>query len=819
MKLLLKLSFLAILLFKSNVLFSQQPTDCIDAVIACGNSNINLDVSGFGTQELNNSNTCGFGGGSLGESDSVWLKVTLVTSGTLGFTLTPNSTSIVEDYDFFVFGPNVACNNIGQAIRCSSTNPQAANQGNNLTGMNGSSTDTTEGPGADGDSFVRWIDANAGDTYYIVINRAVGNNPFSLQWTGTAQFSDPPIDASTTASTPLNFESCDVIAPFNDGFTPFNLTDNTNTILGTQTGVTVTYHETASDANIGINELTSPYTNISNPQKIYARITNDNTGCFEITDFDLNVNLGPNFSPPTDFILCDNLDDGNETNGRIIFDLQTKNSEILDGQNPSDFNITYHQSISDAELRAAPLPNMYYNTTPFNEIVHVRIEDILNPDCRSITSLNLTINLNPLAYNHTILQCDEDGLVDGLTLFNLNEANPILTGALNGLSTKFYTDASRTVEVDGNSFNNTSNPQTIYVEVINDLTGCFDYSELTLEVSLTNSADTELSECDDDGVEDGFHVFNLTDAESDIVNGLPLGLDISYFKTYDDALLETNNLGTSFTNTVPYSQTIYARVENANNCYGISEVLLTVYELPNINIEDLTYYCLNRFPQTIAINASIIGDSPNNYTYNWSHGASTYTTQINQPGTYTVTVTNTNGCSKERNIIVEASNIATISTIEIVDASKNNTITVLTSGEGLYEYALRNDDGIQTPFQANNIFENVSPGIYTVIVSDYKNDCGEITSPVSVIGFPKFFTPNNDGIHDTWQVLGISGMFQPNSYILIFNRFGKLLKQLNPLGAGWDGNFNGKKLPVDDYWFMVTLQDGRIFKNHFTLKH
>ena len=102
-------------------------------------------------------------------------------------------------------------------------------------------------------------------------------------------------------------------------------------------------------------------------------------------------------------------------------------------------------------------------------------------------------------------------------------------------------------------------------------------------------------------------------------------------------------------------------------------------------------------------------------------------------------------------------------------------------------------------------------------MSDYKNDCGEITDSVSVIGFPKFFTPNNDGTHDTWQVQGVSGMFQPNSNILIFNRFGKLLKQLNPLGAGWDGRFNGEKLPTDDYWFSVKLQDSRVFKGHFSL--
>ena len=105
------------------------------------------------------------------------------------------------------------------------------------------------------------------------------------------------------------------------------------------------------------------------------------------------------------------------------------------------------------------------------------------------------------------------------------------------------------------------------------------------------------------------------------------------------------------------------------------------------------------------------------------------------------------------------------------------------------------------------------------IVKDVKNDCGTIKDKVSVMGFPKFFTPNNDGVNDTWQVLGVSSMFQPNTRILIFNRFGKLIKELDPLGKGWNGLLNGVKLPSDDYWFAITLQDGRIFKNHFTLKY
>ncbi|WOD43928.1 T9SS type B sorting domain-containing protein [Hwangdonia lutea] len=815
MKLAPKLFIFFIFLAHNNIAFGQQPTDCIDAVIACGNSNINLNVSGVGTQELSGSNTC-----SSQENNSVWLKVTLVTSGTLGFTLTPNSTAITEDYDFFVFGPNATCGNIGQAIRCSTTNPSAANQGNNLTGMNSTSTDTAEGPGANGDSFVKWLDVLAGETYFIVIDRPIGNSPFSLQWTGTAQFSDPPSDQSKTSGTPLNLESCDVVAPFDDGFTTFNLTDNTSLITGTQSDITITFHENISDANIGINELSSPYTNINNPQTIHARITNNTTGCFELTSFQLDVNLGPNYAPPADYELCDDAMDGNNTNGRVNFDLSSRNSEILNGQNPADFNITYHTSQFDAENRANPLSNPYYNATQFNEQVFVRIEDALNTDCKSVTPLNLVVYLNPEAYNHTLLQCDEDGTADGRTLFNLNQANAILTNNVAGLSTRFYTDAARTNEVNGNAFTNTANPQTIYVSVVNDATGCFSPSELTLNVSVTDSGDTQLIACDDDGTEDGFFNFNLSDADNAIVSGLPTGLTIAYYETYNDALLETNNLGTTFTNTNPYTQTIYARVENANNCYGISEVALTVNELPNIETEAMAYYCLNFFPDTITLDAAVINDAPSNYSYSWSTGESSYQIDVNQAGTYNVTVSNANGCTKQRTITVEPSNIATFENIEVVDATQNNSISVLVSGEGVYEYRLLDQNNVvYAPYQESNLFENVSPGIYTLSVRDIKNNCGTVQNVVSVIGFPKFFTPNNDGDNDTWQVQGISGMFQPNTNILIFNRFGKLIKQLNPLGEGWDGRFNGQKLPADDYWFAVTLQDGRIFKNHFTLKY
>ncbi|HET8838647.1 MAG TPA: T9SS type B sorting domain-containing protein, partial [Flavobacteriaceae bacterium] len=92
---------------------------------------------------------------------------------------------------------------------------------------------------------------------------------------------------------------------------------------------------------------------------------------------------------------------------------------------------------------------------------------------------------------------------------------------------------------------------------------------------------------------------------------------------------------------------------------------------------------------------------------------------------------------------------------------------------------------------------------------------------VSIIDYQTFFTPNGDGYNDTWNILGIGN--QPGAKIYIFDRYGKLLKQLSPTGPDWDGTYNGRPMPSDDYWFLVEYiepLDGtlRTFKASFTLK-
>ena len=431
---------------------------------------------------------------------------------------------------------------------------------------------------------------------------------------------------------------------------------------------------------------------------------------------------------------------------------------------------------------------------------------------------------NPIAVDATLFQCDQDGIPDGLTIFNLNEANQALANGEITMEVRFYPTLqdlqNETNELDASFYENISNPETLFALVINPETQCSSNSQLTLEVSTTQIGDYSFIDCDELGSEDGINTFDIDMISNDILSGLPNDIELYFYSTYNDALLEQNEISGLYQNSTPYTEIIFVRAENQNACYGIGEVTLQINPLPQLLEDESFFYCLNFFPEMLTLTSGNLDSNLTDYTYLWSTGETTESIEINQVGDYTVTVTDLNGCEKSRTITIEASNIATIDNISVIDGSLSyaNTVTVSASGEGIYQYALFNQIGAYRSFQDSNVFENVVPGFYTVYVRDVKNDCGVIEQLISVIGFPRFFTPNNDGYQDTWQVYGVSEQFQPNSKIFIFDRYGKLIKQLDPTGKGWDGTFNGEPLPNSDYWFAVTLQDGRVYKSHFTLK-
>ena len=143
----------------------------------------------------------------------------------------------------------------------------------------------------------------------------------------------------------------------------------------------------------------------------------------------------------------------------------------------------------------------------------------------------------------------------------------------------------------------------------------------------------------------------------------------------------------------------------------------------------------------------------------------------------------------------------------------SHTLTVNAQSPGNYLYQL--DYG---PLQESNVFTNVANGEHFLTVID-PNGCSEpiVVNDLIFVGYPPYFTPNGDGYHDFWNVFGLDN----SARIFIFNRHGKLLKQLSPLSEGWNGTYNGNPLPSDDYWFVVDYFESGVaktFRSHFTLK-
>ncbi|WP_405251446.1 T9SS type B sorting domain-containing protein [Dokdonia sp. Asnod3-C12] len=502
------------LLFSSYVLFGQTSNDCLNSIQVCGSLQLGIEPAGIGFDEFslpNNTRPSCF----FGLSDTIWLRFTFVSDGTFGFSLNP--TNNIDDYDFAVYGPTDDCSLLGDAIRCSTTNPQAAG----VPAATGLSTaepngDVSEGPGADGDGFLSAIDVFAGQTYYVFINRAIGNESFDIITTGTAQLPETP----TINPTP-DQELCDLDGPVDE---------------------------------------------------------------------------------------------------RTIFDLATLIPSI---NNQNNIAVTFHESLDNVSTGTEPLDLNYMNVT---------------------------------------------------------------------------------------------NPQTLYYRVENNISGCFNIGSFDITVS------------------------------------------------------------TPFSITLP---------ENLQVCTNQSQSALLTTE--------------------------------SNYAfYEWSNGesgAELNQITINEPGDYSVIVTDNNGCRATSNTIVTASSTANITEISVTSFEENNnTAIVNTEGLGEYEYAI----DTASNFQDSNTFTGLTNDYYDFYVRD-KNGCGTVTKRQLILDYPRYFTPNGDGYHDEWKIIGI-GDIEDIASIYIFDRYGKLLKQLSPQSSGWNGIYRGKLLPSSDYWFLLKFNNREDVAGHFLLK-
>ena len=560
-----------------------------------------------------------------------------------------------------------------------------------------------------------------------------------------------------TAQTIQNLEECDNSddgSGINGIIQSFNLEEQTPAILGTQnpTEFTVTYYDSAENANSATDPLTSPYTNTTrDAQTIFVRVTNNTTECFtDHTSFNIIVNPLPIANFAEDIEVCDDNLDGSARNGfSQNIDLQSRTADILGDQDPTLFSVSYHASLDDAQTDTRRLLSPFSNTIPNRQTIFIRVFNQTNQCTNGISNFDVIVNAEPLA--------NPDNTLSNLSLCD--------------------------TDLDGD-----------------DMNGLVEDIDFNIQIPTILGATQD-----------------------------PDDFNVSFHLNQTDATDGTNPLPTPYSNTTR-EETIFVRIENkATGCVNDDlTFLLIVKELPRFSVtgedpDNPQILCLNyTTPYTVEAE-----DPAGDYTYQWtdSTGNIIGTDQsliISAGGEYTIKATDiTTTCQRQRTIFVKESEKATLqeSLITIIDesnaiGSENNiSIAIDTEngvlGKGDYQFAIFNtDDTTRIPsigFQEEPLFENLEGGVYTVIVND-KNGCvQDETFTISVIQFPKFFTPNGDGKNDTWVVKGANKTFYPNSSINIFNRFGKLVAQVPIDSQGWNGMYNGKILPSDDYWFNIQL--------------
>lgn len=297
----------------------------------------------------------------------------------------------------------------------------------------------------------------------------------------------------------------------------------------------------------------------------------------------------------------------------------------------------------------------------------------------------------------------------------------------------------------------------------------------------------------------------------------PVQFMVSYYASLADATNGVNVLPKQYP-TRSGSQTIYVRVGSIDNpgCFDVSQSFQLInLETPVLDFPEEAFLC--------ETNGGILlgPDIPNaDYNYSWASGETTPNIEVFQAGSYTLTITNTVSglsCSDSRTITVRISQPPKITDIEIADLSNNNMVTVIAHGPNTLEYRL--DHGA---YQDSSTFSGVLPGEHTVTANDPQG-CGAVTENIIVVGFPKFFTPNNDGSNDVWHISGIEFLKDPS--VSIFDRYGKLMVKLDGAAYDWVGTFRGRLLPESDYWFRLTYKndtgqtvEAKYIDNHFSLK-
>ncbi len=640
------------------------------------------------------------------------------------------------------------------------------------------------------------------------ITAIVTNTSLATNCTNTVDFTLTVNPLPTATAPTSNLEACDDGNGTNTASFDTSLFESE--VLGIQNPAdfTVTYQDTA-DVDI---TMTNPFT--SQTQTITAIVTNNTTNCIKEVDFTITVNPLPTANVPTNLHACD---DGT---GTAIFDTSDFISDILGlSQLPADYTITYTDQDTTPNPIAITYPTFTQsfaagvstldliatvtnNTTGCMQTVDFTlikddpdVSDFSYPAthiCESDTANPFPIFTADTLFGGTFSILNTDGIDDGATIVS-NTGEIDLSTTIAGQSYNISYDSTGAL----NSFCPTTTVFTITIDA--EVFADFTYPDATVCIDDSNPVPTVT------GLAGGTFVIDPASATIDAATGI---IDLT-----------TTEAGTTYT--------IYYTTPNISACTDTKSFDITVIGLPVFELDAQAYLCPDQDFVTLSVQ-----NPSDTYTYEWVNANDTTTVigvgetyNATEVGIYAVIATESvNFCTSTQIISVGMAEQAVITNVFVNDFNRpNNSIIVeVTGGTADFTYYLIDSDGNEVTHQENNpIFENVLPGTYEIRVEDNQG-CSVVIyrTDIAILDYPRFFTPNGDGAYEYWQISNVTAI--PYSNILIFDRFGKVLAQVDPNGPGWNGLYLGKPVPASDYWFTAEYLDPntqlpRSVKGHFSI--
>ncbi|KJD31421.1 hypothetical protein PK35_15045 [Tamlana nanhaiensis] len=319
---------------------------------------------------------------------------------------------------------------------------------------------------------------------------------------------------------------------------------------------------------------------------------------------------------------------------------------------------------------------------------------------------------------------------------------------------------------------NDTHTRTLFVKIINNQTGNYTLVKVNLNVYSYPNVNPPLDLISCYSVKDGLNKFNLNEVSVQMQKNISDNLVFNYFTSDPEMVVNSMPLPSLYQST-RLVERIFVSVENTlSGCTSYFK-----FNLVNISIPSLV--AMSSYNNPLFLDKCYI--DRNNLGY----------FQLDEIANDVILITD------EHQLFFYSS---------FFDAENN--VNPLDS-----TYYLNED--------LKEIFVKVvnEAGCYEITNFFLSMDCIDNNYSLINLKFPKFFTPNNDGINDSWNISGVSKKVQQESLVVIFNRYGKKMASFNPYNSnGWDGTYRGKQLPNSDYWFSFSTSSGYSTNGHFTLK-